>query len=607
MRLFLKVPGRSLAKIFHSNPICPAGGLVTGNQEREGIKMNGMTATYSPDDNKLRLYSMTRLDSETYTRVKTAGFKWAPKQDLFVAPMWTPAREDLLLELCEEIGDEDTSLVDRAEQRAERFEDYSDRRAGDSQKATAHVKSIADGIPFGQPILVGHHSEKHARKHAEQIENGMRKAVKMWDQAKYWTSRAAGALSHAKYKERPDVRARRIKTIEADKRKQERTRKEAEKFLKAYTDPEARGVTLKDGRELLPALLVTWEGGLSHEDTRRLEDGELDFETALEMATAAKRRVIEWCNRWISHYDNRLSYERAMLDEAGGTKADQTKPEKGGACKCWATGRGRGCWSKIVKVNKVSVTVLDNWGNGGRDFTRTMPFDKLSALMSAGQVEQARAEGRILGEDDRSLIISEDAPAKAPTPAAPEAMPAEIQAMKDSLKAGVQTVAVDQLFPTPPGIAAYMVELAEIEPGMDVLEPSAGTGNLIGAMGGSMFDHNPERGSVTAVEINQKLAARLETEFPLTAVHCADFLEWTGEQFDRIIANPPFVNGADIKHIRHAFGMLKPGGRLISLCANGPRQREEFKNIADLWETLPEGSFQEQGTGVSVALVVLRA
>ena len=46
-----------------------------------------MTATYSPEDNKLRLYSATRLDKETYARVRAAGFIYAPKQELFVAPM----------------------------------------------------------------------------------------------------------------------------------------------------------------------------------------------------------------------------------------------------------------------------------------------------------------------------------------------------------------------------------------------------------------------------------------------------------------------------------------------------------------------------------------
>lgn len=145
------------------------------------------TATYSPDDNKLRLYPAYRLGAEEYARVKAAGFKWAPKQELFVAPAWGPERADLLLEMCGEIGDEDTSLIDRAEDRAERFEDYSDSRAADAAAAHSAVRRIADGIPLGQPILVGHHSEKHARKDAERIENGMRKAVKMWETSKYWT------------------------------------------------------------------------------------------------------------------------------------------------------------------------------------------------------------------------------------------------------------------------------------------------------------------------------------------------------------------------------------------------------------------------------------
>ena len=80
-----------------------------------------MTATYSPEDNKLRLYSTSRLDEDLYNRVEATGFKWVPKQELFVAPMWTPSREDLLFELCGEIGDEDQSPMERAEERSERF------------------------------------------------------------------------------------------------------------------------------------------------------------------------------------------------------------------------------------------------------------------------------------------------------------------------------------------------------------------------------------------------------------------------------------------------------------------------------------------------------
>jgi len=104
--------------------------------------------------------------------------------------------------LADEIGDEDTTLVERAEVKADRLEDLSTRRAQDGDRAQNAVHAIADGIPFGQPILVGHHSERHARKDAEKIEKGMRRAVEMWKAAEYWQSRAKGAIRLAKYKER---------------------------------------------------------------------------------------------------------------------------------------------------------------------------------------------------------------------------------------------------------------------------------------------------------------------------------------------------------------------------------------------------------------------
>ena len=180
------------------------------------------TATYSPDDNKLRISSVSRFDSSTVARLSDAGFRWAPKQLLWVAPMWTPSRADLCEELAGEITDEDTSLVDRAEVRADRFDDYSARRASESQRAADAVRQLADGIPFGQPILIGHHSEARARRDAKRIENGMRRAVDLWDTSEYWKRRAAGAVRAAKYKERPDVRARRMRGLEADARKIER-------------------------------------------------------------------------------------------------------------------------------------------------------------------------------------------------------------------------------------------------------------------------------------------------------------------------------------------------------------------------------------------------
>jgi hypothetical protein len=134
-------------------------------------------ATYSPQDNKLRLYPAARLDEETYKAVKDQGFIWAPKQECFVAPQWTPQREDFLLSMVDAIDDEDSTMEERAEQRAERFQEYSGKRAADAERAYNAVQAISDAIPFGQPILVGHHSQRKAEKDAQRIENGMRKTV----------------------------------------------------------------------------------------------------------------------------------------------------------------------------------------------------------------------------------------------------------------------------------------------------------------------------------------------------------------------------------------------------------------------------------------------
>jgi hypothetical protein len=319
--------------------------------------MSHFSATYSPEDNKLRLYSVSRLDAALYERVKAAGFSFAPKQDLFVAPMWTPAREDLLLELCGEIDDEDTSLVERAEARAVRFDGYSERRGQEADAARRAVDSIADNIPFGQPILVGHHSERRARKDAERIENGMRRAVKLWETSEYWERRAEGALRHAKYLERADVRHRRIKRIESERRKCERQLNEAQKFLAGWQkeglDMERakvlagnshlyRKFPLADYPRNPPASQYEGDMGI----WSALDEGIINETQARDMCVPAYRRSIERNQRWIAHYDNRLIYERAMLGEQGGIAADRFDIVPGGRVKV------RGDWAKVVRVNR---------------------------------------------------------------------------------------------------------------------------------------------------------------------------------------------------------------------------------------------------------------
>jgi len=569
-----------------------------------------MQATYSPEDNKLRLYSMSRLPKDLYERVRAAGFKWAPQQELFVAPAWTPEREDLLIELCGEVGDEDTSLVDRAEERADRFGDYADKRADDARQAREAVAAIADNIPLGQPILVGHHSERHARRDAEKIENGMRRAVRMWETSQYWKDRAKGAVRNAKYKERPDVRARRIKGLESEQRKCQRNRTHAETMWKLWSK---EGMTVDQAKAIANfdhGSVICDDGTESWSAWSALDRGQISVESARSQALARCDRCIAINNRWLAHLANRLEYERTMLAESGGTVADRTKPEKGGACRCWASPRGGG-WSYIKKVNKVSVTVEDNWGNGGANFTRTIPFDKLGAVMTAAEVRAARDDGRLIESDDKSGFYLRDSVPQPERPKAePDAEAGLFAAMRDAVKDGVKVVAANQLFPTPPELAKRVVELADIQPGQRVLEPSCGTGNLLAEM------VKVDDVEIIACEVNLTIAdaARMRFFDPGTrmaredvAIQCCDFLAQNGNlgQFDRIVMNPPFANGDDIRHIEHAAKMLAPGGRLVAICANGPRQQKQLKPIATEWHDLEPGSFKASGTNVNAAIVVI--
>lgn len=672
------------------------------------------SATYSPDDNKLRLYPACRLSSDEYDRVKTAGFKWAPKQELFVAPMWTPQREDLLIEMCGEIGDEDTSLVERAEERAERFEDYSAKRLRDAEQAKAAVSAIAEGIPLGQPILVGHHSERRARKDAERIQSGMRRAVANWKTSQYWTARAAGAISSAKYKELPAVRHRRIKGIESDKRKAEQAKADAAAALAAWTacanepDPE---------RQKAQALRLANRPGHDVYLPRKEGDRE-DFPHAPRVYDAlagscptlyAPRtldevfravlgghpRIIANAERWIGHYDNRLAYERAMLGEQTGVS------DLGARWNITPGGRARigREWLPVLRVNKsagkvVSITTTapagvtwqKTWKYGVEEVSEyreptAEDADAAKAAtakaplcnypgegfehITAEQWKRKYAEGkwtatiaatdtagahrvrkghfrRNAGGDGSfgyGAVLVYITDQKRIDPPAPKGEPPptfarqielpeprqsatpdpeisdreDFHALESTLRGGgVQVISAPQLFPTPPDLARRMVDAAEIEDNSRVLEPSAGTGNIVAAI----RERYPSA-DVEVVEINDALAAGLRERFGIPA-RSADFLGCNGDlgRFDRVLMNPPFAAGADIEHVRHAYGYLRPGGVLVAIMCAGPFFRQDRKSVefrdwlADLGsevEDLPADSFKASGTSVSAKLVVIRA
>lgn len=162
-------------------------------------------------------------------------------------------------------------------------------------------------------------------------------------------------------------------------------------------------------------------------------------------------------------------------------------------------------------------------------------------------------------------------------------------------------------FPTPTKIAQSMVDMAEILPGMDVLEPSAGKGNIADVI------RQAQDVNIDVIEWNDSLQKILDAKgYNIVG---ADFLKH-GKMYDRIIMNPPFENFQDVDHVEHAYSLLRPGGRLVSIMGEGTffrsdkkptRFREWLESIGGESQKLPEGAFfsSERPTGVAARIVVI--
>ncbi|MEF8689850.1 UNVERIFIED_CONTAM: PLxRFG domain-containing protein [Comamonas sp. A-3] len=224
-------------------------------------------------------------------------------------------------------------------------------------------------------------------------------------------------------------------------------------------------------------------------------------------------------------------------------------------------------------------------------------------------------------------------------------------------------------FPTSPAVVQSMLDAAEIQEGMAVLEPSAGMGHiadaivaesgvwpdvvelstgrreLLEAKGFHLAEANdflqmePRRfftfgdtfrapdgveGTMRGVGSMGSQRVRLEDEAgnrlglynrdELTGI--AQNGTWSG--YDRIVMNPPFSDGRDIQHVQHAYTLLRPGGRIVAIMGEGAffqsnKRAEGFREWLDergaTNEKLPDGSFMDPSlpvnTGVSARMVVI--
>ncbi|HCF0710846.1 TPA: PLxRFG domain-containing protein [Pseudomonas aeruginosa] len=225
------------------------------------------------------------------------------------------------------------------------------------------------------------------------------------------------------------------------------------------------------------------------------------------------------------------------------------------------------------------------------------------ALESAHEKrKRLESMGILTGSEYRSALREFVALREAP------AEPDKIREMERSM-IGRRNDGLD-FFPTSAAVTEEAVDAADIQEGMDVLEPSAGMGHMADAIR-EQTGVEPD-----VVELSSERRELLEAKgYNLVG---SDFMEVSGKQYDRIVMNPPFSKGRDIQHVQHAYSLLKPGGRLVAIMGEGAffqsnKAAENFRAWLDglgaTSERLPEGSFMDPAlpvnTGVNARMVVI--
>ena len=170
-------------------------------------------------------------------------------------------------------------------------------------------------------------------------------------------------------------------------------------------------------------------------------------------------------------------------------------------------------------------------------------------------------------------------------------------------------------FETPKQVVEKLMERASLwkndEKPFRILEPSAGLGRIAFALA-----DNGET-DITAVEFDASRAHALKASGKLAKVLNEDFLDMKPADlgaFDRILMNPPFGHQSEIDHVLHAWNFLAPGGVLVSVMPSSAEFSETkkalyFQNLVTesggSFIDLPAGSFQESGTMINTAIVIM--
>lgn len=166
-----------------------------------------------------------------------------------------------------------------------------------------------------------------------------------------------------------------------------------------------------------------------------------------------------------------------------------------------------------------------------------------------------------------------------------------------------------QFFETPAEVARRLVvRLGDVESTDRILEPSAGRGALIKAV----LEEWPDQ-TVDCYELMEENRAEL-AKIPNARLLGNDFMEAEVGMYDKIIANPPFANNQDIKHVTKMWEHLADGGQMAVIMGchwqfASDKPSEAFRSLVESVDhditALPKGTFKSSGTDVESVMLVM--
>jgi hypothetical protein len=84
---------------------------------------------------------------------------------------------------------------EKKSRKLKRYNELAAKKAEEAEAAHKRAHAIADAIPFGQPILVGHHSEKHHRSDLNKIHNLEGKGFELQKISEHYENKAANLVN----------------------------------------------------------------------------------------------------------------------------------------------------------------------------------------------------------------------------------------------------------------------------------------------------------------------------------------------------------------------------------------------------------------------------